>query len=656
MATNSTTQEMTQKTSSIVSCFVAKCTETVIAALLHSNLKDKYLQQYSENNPVQREAIKAFLHGETHYVLPAVKHKDRVNFVRLYAVLSSTILDEKPLLLEAITKMYPKLPADSKLLSKIQSESALRLLAIGIMANRQDFIDIALGKNKNGRTDAEQEEYIDCLIEDKMDKWRDTYAFGFIELNPYACALLLYSSWCNDSAACINTLEICKICSCITDSPAEPDLSVVNDIMQKTSFQFAVSDYTKSIHSGLDLIKRIQNFYDVYTQVDYLMDEQLPSYSMSSINAFWFADYLQPRSSIGLLLGKESVTKEDRYLALRCALYQYRNSVELIEFVFEQDLDRFGDFTALSRLYPYREVEAELLDGHNILQNDLNYKDANAIMQRLRETSDNCIGAKFEETYLISLYKILVERIIIRQECEELESIFFDKEDESKEEGKAKQELATLYAKYVKQADENKQLRDTIDALHKKEEDVTQYKEKVKRKNAIINKLMQQIHMLEAQLSRPSEPEEEQSVEEKAESTDSLALDDTDLQATQKELTDEQIHTALLALCEQYNVSLVDGHENFHRRLSEAQPRIRMLSGDDVQRKVNALTSADFVFCKSSAYGSHTAMEKAISATKGTSAHFILLSKITNIEQCEREIYTAITNCISKEGMNNGEQ
>lgn len=53
-------------------------------------------------------------------------------------------------------------------------------------------------------------------------------------------------------------------------------------------------------------------------------------------------------------------------------------------------------------------------------------------------------------------------------------------------------------------------------------------------------------------------------------------------------------------------------------------------------------------------YGSHTAMEKAISATKGTSAHFILLSKITNIEQCEREIYFAILNCMSKEGKDNG--
>lgn len=151
VATNVTVQEMTPKNKGIVSCFVAKCTETVIAALLHSSVKDKYLQKFSDNNPVQREAIKAFLYGETHYVLPAIKHKDRVNFVRLYAVLCSTILDKKPLLQEAITEMYPKLPADSRLLSKVQSKAALQLFSVGVMANQPDYIDIALGKVRIGK-------------------------------------------------------------------------------------------------------------------------------------------------------------------------------------------------------------------------------------------------------------------------------------------------------------------------------------------------------------------------------------------------------------------------------------------------------------------------------------------------------------------------
>lgn len=108
MATATTEANTLALQSSIVSCFVAKCTETVIAAILYSSLKNKYLQQFSESNPVQREAIKAFLHGETHYVLPAIKHKDRANFVRLYAVLCSSILDDKPLLLEAIKKAIPQ--------------------------------------------------------------------------------------------------------------------------------------------------------------------------------------------------------------------------------------------------------------------------------------------------------------------------------------------------------------------------------------------------------------------------------------------------------------------------------------------------------------------------------------------------------------------
>lgn len=638
---------MTQKSKSIVSCFVAKCTETVIAALLHSSLKDKYLQQFSENNPVQKEAIKAFLYGETHFVLPAIKHKDRVNFVRLYAVLCSTILDKKPLLLEAIKAMYPKLPSDSKLLAKVQDKSALQLFSVGTMANQPNYIDIALGKTKNGRTEEEQEEYISDFVDENLDRWRETYAFGFTELNPYACALLLYSSWSNDSALCVNTLEICRICSCISDTPAEIDLDKVSKIIGKTSFGFNVSDYTKSIHFGVDLIKRIQAFYDVYSQVDTLMDKGLPAYSLSSINALWFADYLQSRSSIGLLLGKETVTKDDRYLALRCALYQYKISVEMVEAVFEPDLKEFGDFTALSRLYPYGEVKSELFNGRNILRDELNKQDAEIVMDRLRVASNDCIGAKFEETYLLTLYKILVERIIIRQECEELDSFFFERSNDDKSDGKTKHELDTLYARCNKQAEKIRSLGNELDALRKKADDVTLYKEKVDRKNAIISELKSRIEALEKALAENSTDKDETSPEDVLETPGQLIQKEPDV-------TDEQVHLALQALCEQYTVVLVDGHENFHRRLKEAQPNIRMLSGDDVQRKNNALTTADFVFCKSSAYGSHTAMEKAISATKGTSAHFILLSKITNIEQCEREIYLAIQNCISKEGNENG--
>lgn len=649
VATNVTVQEMTPKNKGIVSCFVAKCTETVIAALLHSSFKDKYLQKFSDNNPVQREAIKAFLYGETHYVLPAIKHKDRVNFVRLYAVLCSTILDKKPLLQEAITEMYPKLPADSRLLSKVQSKAALQLFSVGVMANQPDYIDIALGKSKNGQTEEEQEDFIARFVEERMDRWRETYSFGFTELNPYACALLLYSSWCNDSAACVNTLEICRICSCISDEPTEIDLDKVNEIVERTSFDFNVSDYTKSIHSGVDLVKRIQNFYDVYTQVDTMMNKDLPAYSLSSINALWFADYLQPRSSIGLLFGKEAVTKEDRYLALRCALFQYRISVEMVEAVFQPDLKEFGDFTALSRLYHFSDVEAKLLDGHNILRDELNKQDATIVMERLRESTDDCIGAKFEETYLLTLYKILIERIIIRQECEELSAFFFERSSDNKEDEKNRHELEILYVRCNKQEETISSLKNRLDALQKKADDVSLYREKVERKNAIICALKSRVEALEGELARKT------CATEKDEAlSDNTIADTVSLLQKEPDITDEQVHLALQILCKQYTVALVDGHENFHRRLSEAQPDIRMLSGDDVQRKTNALNTADFVFCKSSAYGSHTAMEKAISATKGTSAHFILLSKITNIEQCEREIYFAILNCMSKEGKDNG--
>lgn len=655
MATATTEANTLALQSSIVSCFVAKCTETVIAAILYSSLKNKYLQQFSESNPVQREAIKAFLHGETHYVLPAIKHKDRANFVRLYAVLCSSILDDKPLLLEAIKKLYPKLQADSKLLSKITNESALTLFSVGILVNRQDYIDISLGKSKGERTDAEYDDFIDGLVEDQMDKWQSTYAFGFMELNPYASALLLYSSWSNDPAACINTLEICKTCSCITEFPAKPDMDDLSDMLARTTFAFTVSDYTKDIHSGLDLVKRIHNFYDTHTIADVVMDRPLASYALSSLNALWFADYLQPRTSIALLFSKETVSKEDRYLALRCALFQYTYAVKCTEESNEEHLQHFGDFTALSRLYVTADLQKSLLLGHNPLYGNLDNKTADYVLTLLRITSYDCIGAKFEETYLLTLYKILIERIIIRQQCEELETYFFGKSDlRDGEAEKVRRELESLYIKCGKQDAIIQEQKDVIKGLQQRVDDISQYKEKIDRKNIIIAELKKRVEELEAQTTlqedgfttnETSNPPETRMVEAESQ-TVSKATD---------ELTDEEVHKRLLELCGRYTVALVDGHENFHRRLSEAQPQIRMLSGDDVQRKVNALATADFVFCKSSAYGSHTAMEKAISVTKGTQAHFILLSKVTNIEQCEREIYMAIMNCLNKEGKCDGE-
>lgn len=101
----------------------------------------------------------------------------------------------------------------------------------------------------------------------------------------------------------------------------------------------------------------------------------------------------------------------------------------------------------------------------------------------------------------------------------------------------------------------------------------------------------------------------------------------------------------------------VNGHENFHRRLAEVQPNIKMIPGDHFKQNEGAVSTADFVLCKSQAYGSHSIMEKAqslIRERKDGKTHFIYLSKITNIEQSEREIYDAIISCLSG-GMSNAE-
>lgn len=619
-------QTSTNNSSDIVSCFVAKCTETVISALLHNKLKSDYLQKFTISNPIQRDAAKAFLHGETHYVFPAIAQRDRVDFVKLYAVLCASVTDAKSLLLEAIVRMFPQAPADNRMLAKNLSNTAITVFAVGVLANRQDLIDVALEKNGANKI---SEYELAC----KMDEWRRQYQFGFIPLSPYGCALLLLSIWSKDSTVCLNTLRICERCSNIVDD-TENDLNIVREILQRSSFGFTVNDYTQSIRSGLDLVARMRDYYDVYDIADVVVDETIASYSLSTINALWYADFLQPRTSIALLLGRMSVTKEDRYLALRCALFHYSVAVYGLEKFNRDNVEQYGDFTALCRLYVSTDLQRMLQNSKTPLQDALGDWPANKVMDLLRKTSADCVATKFEEIYLLSLYKILVERIIIKQQCEEAERVIFARQTVDKDTGQLNKELEKLYDKCRRQTDEIEALKANVQKLQIAVEEKTQFKANIERKNAIIAELRQQIAALQAKSDDTAkeadiaEPQPTEAPEEEIEKND--------------EITDEQVHERLLSLCREYSVVLVDGHENFQRRLQDVQPDIKMLSKDEVQRKNNVFASADFIFSKSSAYGSHSVMTKVLSAIKGTKAQFVLLSKVTNISQCEREMYMAI--------------
>lgn len=95
-----------------------------------------------------------------------------------------------------------------------------------------------------------------------------------------------------------------------------------------------------------------------------------------------------------------------------------------------------------------------------------------------------------------------------------------------------------------------------------------------------------------------------------------------------------------------------DGRSNIPY-LSDAETNSDVIYVDEISETCES--TADFVLCKSQAYGSHSIMEKAqslIRERKDGKTHFIYLSKITNIEQSEREIYDAIISCLSG-GMSN---
>ena len=128
-------------------CFIKKCMETVTYGIMEkTNLAEKYLSQFSINNPAHRAAVQRFLKDETHFVLPTVSRQCRADFVRLYAVLySQRSEDEKPKIVEAIEMLTQGFSESIDLLRNVKSATAQQLFAIGVWTGDFELIISAMG-------------------------------------------------------------------------------------------------------------------------------------------------------------------------------------------------------------------------------------------------------------------------------------------------------------------------------------------------------------------------------------------------------------------------------------------------------------------------------------------------------------------------------
>lgn len=628
-------------------CFIKKCLETVIYGVMtKTDLAEKYLSQFSINNPAHRAAVQRFLQDETHFVLPTVARHDRADFVRLYAVLyCSQSVDEQPKVIEAIKTVYKDIDDIVKLAKKVKSVTAQQLFAIGVWAGDYDLVVSAMGGGESLNYKKMAVIAADEWSQEDLSRLHNQNNFGYKLPNCALSALVLGAFWCGDEEIRENIVEVIKNAANLFDVKCEPNYDEISRILKDGGCPYTVKDYTQSIHSGADLYKRMNECENGFFELNTCGNNSINTFGVSTANAVRFPDMVSGRSSMALRIGCESISKNERMMALRCAYAQY-GSFHSIK-VWGRNLTDcdYDEFNVLNLFYNHNEIVKNTGHKKILLFQELgNEKNTKIVYEHLKALYKKISAWEFEKTYLLALYTIVSERIGYSEILADLNDEFFGKADAKAM--SSNDEVRRLYATVECKGQEIEKLNNQVKYLENKLTIARQAEMQVSRKNAIITDLRNEVARLKQQLAQIGEATNSASKQPTA--ADMCAFDTKD-----DDMSYEQVHEALLALCQQYKVVMVDGHENFHRRLAEAQPNIKMIPGDHFKQNENAVSTADFVLCKSQAYGSHFVKKKAQSLIRERAdgkTYFIYLSKITNIEQSEREILDAIGSCLAENG------
>ena len=631
-------------------CFIKKCLETVTYGIMEkTNLAEKYLSQFSINNPAHRAAVQRFLKDETHFVLPTVSRQCRADFVRLYAVLySQRSEDEKPKIVEAIEMLTQGLSESIDLLRNVKSATAQQLFAIGVWTGDFELIISAMGGGKSLKFKDQLVIPADMWRQEELAKLRNQYNFGCELPNGALCALVLTALWCGDEEIRKNVNGVIENAANLFMVKCEPDYDEVARILKVEGCPYSVKDYTQSIRSGADLYKRMNDCKNGYFELNTCGNNPINTFGMSTANAVRFPDMAGGRSTMAVRINYETVNKNDRMMALRCAYAQYGTFHSIKVWGTNLTDCNYDRFNALNLFYGHDEILKNPDRKNSVLFQELgNEKNTKTVFKHLDALYNRISAWEFEKTYLTALYTIVTDRICYSEILDELSDEFFG-ESTVKVADFSDEEVQRLYASLDSKDKEIEKLNSQIKGLEEKLDSARQAETQVSRKNSIIADLRKEVAELRRQLANERGPST-------LDNESAVSLDSDIADEISGGMPYEQVHEELLDLCQQYKVVMVDGHENFHRRLAEVQPNIKMIPGDHFKQNEGAVSTADFVLCKSQAYGSHSIMEKAqslIRERKDGKTHFIYLSKITNIEQSEREIYDAIISCLSG-GMSN---
>lgn len=595
--------------------------EVVLVEILNKrNIRKKALEYFNQYDSKQQAIIKDYLNNPKlpHAIFMGLSFQDKIDFCKLQGVMGNPQT--------ALSILEETFPNSEILLENLfgENEKALSLIstlyALWARKGNQKASEVGLLPIDDWQTHKKDADSIVQLLIENFGMppitWEETPS---VEL----CAAIFVETLklsLNPNAE--KSQKLNKVLSHMWPQtfkflPSEShgldeNLKVISETMKDLdATEYTIRDFTQSIRNGKDLFARMEMAAEQSLWLTPLRCSEncfgTVNYSAVNIAAVMenghYPNTLRPR------IAKETVTKEDRNIALNVA---WEGFVDIKEFIEENDLNEDTDFFFDPELDEFVE-EADPVKCRQLLL--------------------------FQNTYIAALYNILATRVYFKDMAVAITQAIYGTKNSTAKNGDVSEILKKTTEKYEKQKEK---LQKTEKALTESEQRNRQLSKKLEGISTVNNNEQNKNHIIESQQVEIKCLEHLVENLQKQIDANQIVEEDVEENPVVPDLTDAEVHERLAKLLNKYRVLLVDGHENFCRLLTNAQPNIRTIPNNTKIPSESDVANKDYVFCKSPAHGSHK-MSKAVQVyAERCGVPFRLLSRVTNIPQTEREIFNAL--------------
>lgn len=596
--------------------------EVVLVEILKQrNIRKKALEHFNQYDSKQQAVIKDYLSNPQipHAIFMSLSFQDKIDFCKLQGVM------ENPK--TALCILEEIFPNSESLLKNLFEESERSLSAITSLyamwarkgnqkASEVGLLPITAWQTRERDTDA----IVQALVENFTTPpiiWAETPS---VELCAAIFAETIKLSLNPNEE---KTQRLDKVLSCMWPQtfksiPEESygmdkNLKVISETIKEIDeTEWTIRDFTQSIRNGTDLFMRMETAPEQALWLTPLRysGNYFGTINYSTINIAAVMENGHYPNTLRPRIAKETVTKEDRNIALNIA---WEGFVDIKDFIEENDLYEGEDFSFDPEL-------DEFIAG----------ADPTQCRQFLL----------FQNTYLAALYNILATRVYFKDMAVAITQAIYESKNSTAKNVESSAILKTTTEKYEEQ---KKKLQKVKEDLAESERQNLQLSKKLEKVSVVSNKEQNKNHIIESQQAEIKRLENlVASLQKQVELNQEIEQEENEEVPSVPDLTDAEVHNQLAELLNKYRVLLVDGHENFCRLLTNAQPNIKTIPTNTKIPSESDVANKDYVFCKSPAHGSHKMSKSVQGYAERCGVPFRILSRVTNIPQTEREIFSAL--------------